>query len=217
MIEILSSPMATMFLWSFVYLAALIVAMAPGSLKGELAMLGFLGLTYYTYQAGADSSVWPAFGAFLLGVVLMMIEFSVGMGTIVFGLGSVAAVAYSGLLLFGDWNTALWVTGGSFFLTFIMSVGLMFWLPESFLGRIAKSVTVPEAKPQKPRQVWLKKGDRGSANGSLRPSGRVLFGEKEADVVALEGFIDDGCEVEVVSATLQKVVVRLVDSSAKEA
>jgi membrane-bound serine protease (ClpP class) len=51
-------------------------------------------------------------------------------------------------------------------------------------------------------------GDTGEVVSTLRPTGKVKFGDAIVDVVAEADFLDKGCEVEIIKIYGNKVVVR---------
>jgi membrane-bound serine protease (ClpP class) len=52
-------------------------------------------------------------------------------------------------------------------------------------------------------------GDQGVADSTLRPAGRVRFGDNYADVVA-DGFVESGRPVRVIRISGNRIVVREV-------
>lgn len=145
-------------------------------------------------------------GLLVLGLVLLGIELFVIPG---FGVVGVMGV----LSLLGAVGVAFWKlgpleAGGAFVLSAIMVGGLLWYLPRSRAGKAIVLSEVQDGLAVLAAAVQV--GARGVAATPLRPSGMVLFAERELDVVSEGLFVDAGTPVRVTRVEGARIFVEPV-------
>lgn len=99
---------------------------------------------------------------------------------------------------------ALFVVGG------LTLVGFVLWLnlfPRTFIGRRVMLKTPASAESVAAENLSLV-GQTGEALTPLRPSGTARIAGRRVDVMAVGDFLDEGAQIEVVSADGLRVAVR---------
>jgi len=232
MVRWLNSPAVMGVLVMLALLGVYLELSTPGiGLPGLVAVLCFAVIVGSKYLTGLAN--WIEAAVFLTGIVLLLVEFLVLPG---FGIAGVAGTACILGGLFGmlvrnpperlpwpqtdlDWtvfgNGLLGLAAG--FVGFAVLAAVMTrYLPKvRFLSGLvlAPTVSPPPAHPSltvsaEAGGVAPNVGDVGKVLSTLRPTGRVRFGETVVDCVAEAEFVEKGTEVRITEVHGNRVVVR---------
>ena len=149
---------------------------------------------------------------FVLGIIFCAIEMFVpGFGF--FGISGVIMVVAGiivRLLYNGDAMMFLYMVLIAFALFFLMFFVLSRAINKGKLGKTSifnDGTAVPVDKTEGTKDFSQYLNESGSAVTALHPVGNVKFGLDVVDVVARDGFIDEGAEVVCVQVEGQRVVV----------
>ena len=183
-------------------------------------ILGWLGITclalffgghLFAYLAGLQAML-----LFILGVVLLLLEFFVIPGFGVTGVGGILAVSASIILVFGGIHSAVWALAKIMALSIVLvvgtySVGPKLHLFDRFvlnekLSSEAGYVAVDNAAFDHLLNL------EGITVSTLRPSGYIRIGGQKYEVVSDGEFIERKKRVVVVAVEGTKIVVRPVTS-----
>jgi len=214
----------------------------PGiGLPGLVAALCFAIIISGKYLHGMAN--WLEIAIFLLGIILLLIEFFLIPG---FGIAGALGIIFIVAGLFGmllrnppekipwpytefDWRI---FSGG--ILSIVIGLGgfaVLAWIFARFLPKLrflsglvltptpARIAPVPQ--PSMTSEVsgpaaGLDKGELGTALTTLRPSGRARFADAVVDVVAKAEFIDKGSTVKIIEITGNRVIVQAVKEEGSE-
>ncbi len=149
---------------------------------------------------------------FVLGIIFCVIElFTPGFG--IFGISGIVLLVLAVVLrMVNGGTTAMFLymllISGTF-------IGVLFWLvihsvKKGKLGKTAifsVGTAVPEGKTEGTNDFSALLNQSGVAVTALHPIGRAKFGDAVVDVVARDGFIDEGKTVTVVETEGQRVLV----------
>ena len=206
---------------------------APGlGLPGLLSVICFAIIIGSKYLHGMAN--WVEIAVLIVGVLLLLVEFLFIPGFGIPGFLGIACLIVGGLGLLvrndpgqlpwpqNDLDWALFQEGlwglllglGGFG---IGAIVIARYLPQwsLFSGLILNPSTGPEDRSQEAHgeSLW-KIGDMGVVVSTLRPSGKVRFGERLADCVAQAEFIEAGRQVEIFRIRGHVLVVREVKEEA---
>jgi membrane-bound serine protease (ClpP class) len=234
MVRWLNSPAVMAVLVLLALLGVYIEFNTPGvGLPGLVAVICFTIIIGSKYLIGLAN--WVEVALFILGILLLLIEFLVLPG---FGIAGFAGIICIFAGLFGmliknppdklpwpqdaiAWNEFTWgvISLAVGFTGFIIVV----WLLSKYLPRIeflsglslvptgAKQGTEFEvsmtASPES-KTATIAIGDTGEVVSKLRPTGKARFGDAIVDVVAKGDFIDKGTKVEIIQIHGNRVVVK---------
>jgi membrane-bound serine protease (ClpP class) len=206
----------------------------PGlGLPGLVAAICFAVIVGSKYLVGLAN--WVEVVLFVVGILLLLVEIFILPG---FGIAGISGIICMLAGLFGmlvknppnrlpwpedavAWSDFTWgVVGLSFgFGGFV----LLAWLLSKYLPRIqflSGLILIPTAAgqgstmrvnmttPPESRATGVNLGDLGEVISTLRPTGKVRFGDAIVDVVAEGDFIDKGAKVEIIEIHGNKVIVK---------
>lgn len=233
MVRWINSPAVASILVMLALLGVYIELSTPGlGLPGLVAVICFVILIGSKYLIGLAN--WLEIAVFVLGVILLLVEFFVIPG---FGIAGIAGIVLMvagilGMLIKNapdeipwpknpmDWEIfmdgLIGLTTG-FGLSIIVGLILARFLPKlQLLSGLTLSPSQPkrgteyevsETYPPEKEETHVSEGDTGIALTRLRPSGRAKFGDIIVDVIAENQFIDKDEEITVIKVRGNKVVV----------
>jgi membrane-bound serine protease (ClpP class) len=234
LVRYMTSMPVRVFLLVIILLGAYVEFHTPGvgvpGLVALIALVIFVGAPYLTGLAGAWELIFIA-----LGVLLLLLELFVIPG---FGIAGIAGVVLILIGMFwsfipsepGPWRVipqlpATWEAMKSAAMAMMIAVVLSAvamwyvakWLPETTLGRqlvlsgeVARDQTL-DAGTTAIETAAVDVADRGVTLSVLRPAGKARLRGEVRDVVTQGEMIDQGAEIEVVSVSGNRIVVRLLD------
>jgi membrane-bound serine protease (ClpP class) len=234
MVRWLNSPGVMAVLVLLALLGVYIEFNTPGvGLPGLVAVICFAIIIGSKYLIGLAN--WVEVAIFILGILLLLIEFFVLPG---FGIAGVAGIICIFAGLFGmliknppnrlpwpqdaiAWHEFTWgiISLALGFAGFIIVVGLLSkYLPKiKFLSGLSLAPTI--IKQDGEMQVSMTTlpenktstlciNDTGWVVSKLRPTGKAKFGEAIVDVVAEGDFIDKGSKVRIIEIHGNRVIVK---------
>ncbi len=207
---------------------------APGvGLPGLAALICFAIIIGSKYLVGMAN--WVEVAVFVLGIVLVILELFLFPGFGIAGLAGFACIVGGGLamLIYNTPDSVPWprtefdwqylqegLQGIAMGFVGFMVAALflskylprLWWLNRLILVPKPASVTsggrISMTAPTGATGEALQTGDIGTAVTTLRPAGRVRFGEKVVDSVTQGDFLDAGSQVEVLAIQGNRVVVK---------
>jgi membrane-bound serine protease (ClpP class) len=238
MVRWLNSPAVMAVLVMLALLGVYIEFNTPGvGLPGLVAVICFSIIIGSKYLIGLAN--WVEVALFILGILLLLVEFLVLPG---FGIAGFLGILCVFAGLFGmliknppdklpwpedaiAWNDFTWgVVGISMgFAGFIV----LAWLLSKYLPRIkflSGLILVPTVPIQggemyvsmtttpESNTANVKVGTVGEVVSILRPTGKAKFGDTIVDVVAEAEFLDKGTEVKIIEIRGNRVIVKKVES-----
>jgi len=242
MVRCLNHPAVMSILVMLALLGVYLELSTPGvGLPGLVAVICFSIIIGSKYLVGLAN--WVEIAIFILGVLLLLIEFLVLPG---FGLAGVLGIICILFGLFGmllrnppdrlpwpqtelDWQLfvydalgmGLGVVGFAF-----MAVVFARYMPKMrFLSGLILIPTPPKTgdefevsmtAPANAEVKSLKVGEVGEVVAKLRPAGKVRFGDFIVDCLAQAEFIEEGAKVQISKIRGNKVVVRRLGGEDKE-
>jgi membrane-bound serine protease (ClpP class) len=208
----------------------------PGvGLPGLAAVICFAIIIGSKYMVGLAN--WVEVVLFIVGILLLLIEFFVLPGFGVAGMMGIICVLAGlfGMLIKNPPNRIPWPDGPANWDVFIDGVlGLSFgsmgfvvlaWILTKYLPKlqflsglilvpaVAKQGTEMEISmtaPSELQTIGVNVGDSGEVVSKLRPTGKARFGDAIVDVVAEAEFLDKGIQVEIIKIHGNRVVVKAV-------
>jgi membrane-bound ClpP family serine protease len=224
----LRNKVVSMFLIMIGIAALILEFKLPGAtIPGVIAAICFV-LYFWAQSQLSGSLTWLGILLFVLGLILIGLEIFVfpgvgvlGISGIVLMLGSLALVT----LVKKPETTKEWmdlgVTVSTLGLSLVGAVGgavvLAWYLPHTpFAGRMVlkpvdgdgESLEDEPISPMDANSALL--GSIGIAATSLRPAGKVRFGDDYVDVVAEGDFVESGSRVQVIEVEGNRIVVKEV-------
>jgi len=234
MVRWLYSPAVMAVLVMVALLALYIELSAPGiGLPGLVALICFVIIIGSKYLVGLAN--WVEVALFIVGLVLLAVEIFVlpGFG-VAGGLGIICMLVGSfGMLIKNPPNRLPWPHSSLDWQLFVsgvlgLSLGVagfivLAWLlakhlPKfQFLSGLMLAPTVATqggemrvsmTTPPESKIAALNVGDIGEVTSTLRPTGKVRFGDAIVDVVATAEFLDKGTKVQIAEIHGNRVVVK---------
>jgi membrane-bound serine protease (ClpP class) len=236
MVRWLNSPAVMAVLVMLAMLGVYIEFNTPGvGLPGLAAVICFTIIIGSKYLIGLAN--WVEVAIFVLGILLLLIEFLVLPG---FGIAGFSGIVCIFAGLFGmliknppdklpwpqdavAWSDFTWgVVGLSVgFVGFIVLAWVLSkYLPRiQFLSGLILAPAVPRQSgeiplsmttPPESKTVSVNMGETGEVVSILRPTGKAKFGDAIVDVVAEAEFLDKGTKVEIIEIHGNRVVVKAV-------
>lgn len=140
-----------------------------------------------------------------LGLVLLLIEFTILPGITIAGIGGVLLFAYSIYLAFTSYGTL----AGFLTLGFVIIVAplLVIWL---FKGRAGKKMvlnTVITGIANEIDESKIKVGDEGVTIGRLAPMGKVKVNNEVVEARSTGTFVDPGVKIRIVQIEKSLITV----------
>ncbi len=236
MVRWLNSPAVMAVLIMLAMLGVYIEFNTPGvGLPGLAAVICFTIIIGSKYLVGLAN--WVEVALFVLGILLLLIEFLVLPG---FGIAGFSGIVCIFAGLFGmlirnppdklpwpqdavAWYDFTWgVVGlaGGFIGFIVLAWVLSKYLPRiQFLSGLILAPAVPRQSgeiplsmttPPESKTVSVNMGETGEVVSILRPTGKAKFGDAIVDVVAEAEFLDKGTKVEIIEIHGNRVVVKAV-------
>lgn len=146
----------------------------------------------------------------LLGLVLMILDFLVIPGGVVAILGVLCMVGgvVTSFVQFG--STVGFLT---LVLTAVVSLGSFWLMMRSKTWRKLQLKTQIDSKMNEIDETKLKEGVEGVAVSRLAPTGTGLFGDTEAEVVSMQGFIDQDTPIVIHKIEGSKIIVEILNQN----
>jgi len=234
MVRWINSPAVMAVLVMLAMLGVYIEFNTPGvGLPGLAAVICFTIIIGSKYLIGLAN--WVEVALFVLGILLLLIEFLVLPGFGVAGFSGIVCIfaGLFGMLIKNPpdklpwpqdaiaWSDFTWgVVGLSLgFVGFIV----LAWVLSKYLPRIqflsglilvpsvprqGGEIPVSMTTPAEGKTVSVNMGDAGEVVSILRPTGKAKFGDAIVDVVAEAEFLDEGTKVEIIEIHGNRVVVK---------
>jgi membrane-bound serine protease (ClpP class) len=238
MVRWINSPAVMAVLVMLAMLGVYIEFNTPGvGLPGLAAVICFTIIIGSKYLIGLAN--WVEVALFVLGILLLLIEFLVLPG---FGIAGFAGIICIFAGLFGmliknppdklpwpqdaiAWSDFTWgIVGLS--LGFAGSI-ILVWLLSKYIPRIqflsglilapavprqSGEIPLSMTTPPESKTLSVKMGDSGEVVSKLRPTGKAKFGDAIVDVVAEADFLDKGTKVEIIEIHGNRVIVKKAES-----
>lgn len=234
MVRWINSPAVMAVLVMLAMLGVYIEFNTPGvGLPGLAAVICFTIIIGSKYLIGLAN--WVEVALFILGILLLLIEFFVLPGFGIAGFSGIVCILAGlfGMLIKNPpdklpwpqnaiaWSDFTWgVVGLSMgFVGFIVLAWVLSkYLPRiQFLSGLILAPSVPRQSgeiplsmttPPESKTVGVNMGDAGEVVSILRPTGKAKFGDAIVDVVAEAKFLDEGTKVEIIEIHGNRVVVK---------
>lgn len=132
----------------------------------------------------------------LLGIVLLLIEFTILPGITIAGVGGFMLFAYSIYLAFTSYGNLAGFLTLAFVL--IMSPLLIIWLFNGKSGKKMMLKTVLRGVANEINEEKVKIGDIGITVGRLAPMGKIKVNEEVVEVKSTGTFVDPGEKVRII-------------------
>lgn len=145
----------------------------------------------------------------ILGLVLLFAEILLIPGVGFAGILGVISMGGSCYFAFADYgmSTGLVVLA----IILLILILMMFWVLRAKTWKKMSLETNIDSKAVV-LDVPVAVGDKGVAMTRIAPMGNARFGDKAVEVTSIEGIINSGTEIEVVSVDGIKIVVRSVET-----
>ncbi len=210
----------------------------PGlGLPGLVAVICFTIIIGSKYIHGLAN--WIEVALFIAGIILLLIEFMVLPGFGIAGFTGIVCIfaGLFGMLIKNPPDKLPWPSNALDWSDFTqgvlgLSIGfvgfvVLAWLLSKYLPRIqflSGLILVPTAakqgstmhvsmtKPVESEITSVNVGDTGEVISTLRPTGKVKFGDAVVDVVAEGDFLNEGTKVEIIEIHGNRVVVKAVST-----
>lgn len=234
MVRWINSPTVMGILIMITMLGIYIEFNTPGiGLPGLVAAICVVIIISSKYLTGLAN--WLEVALFLTGIILLLIEFLVLPG---FGIAGILGFLCVAAGLFGmliknppdklpwpqtafDWQ--LFANGIHGLIFGIVGFAFLVWLLSKYIpkteflsglilkpaqAKIGQEFEVSMTALPQGETGGIKTGDRGSVLTTMRPAGKVKFGESIVDCIAQAEFIEKGTEVEIMEIHGNKVIVK---------
>jgi membrane-bound serine protease (ClpP class) len=234
MVRWLNSPVVMAVLVMLALLGVYIEFNTPGiGLPGLVAVICFMIIVGSKYLIGMAN--WVEVALFFVGVLLLLIEIFVLPGFGIAGFAGIICIfaGLFGMLIKNPPNKLPWPQDAIAWSDFTwgvvgLSVGfagfvVLAWLLSKYLpriqflsgliliptaGRQGGKIRVSMTAPPESETTSVNVGDAGEVISTLRPTGKVKFGDAIVDVVAEAEFLDKGTKVEIIEIHGNRVVVK---------
>lgn len=145
----------------------------------------------------------------IIGIVLMLAEILLIPGVGVAGILGLVSLGGSCFYAFNEFgNLVGGIVAG---VDAVLLSALSIWVLRAKTWKRMSLETSIDSKAVDDEASWVSVGDTGVAVTRLAPMGTVRFGDKTAEVKALEGMVDAGQEVEIVLIEEGRIVVSPVN------
>lgn len=207
----LADPMVKSALIGIIFLAVMTEIKTAGT--GVAALFGIAATAlFFGTQWVTGVATWVEVLLFLLGLVLLVIEFFVpGFGF--FGIGGIACILFSLFMTLGGGVGALNIMAGGTVVATVAFLFLLRYLPSS---KLWKRLILSDA--QKSERGYVSSEDltdlvgvEGVVLTFLRPAGTVEIRGRVYDVVSEGRFIGPGARIRVLNVNGNRIVVRSVE------
>jgi len=145
----------------------------------------------------------------IIGIVLMLAEILLIPGVGVAGILGLVSLGGSCFYAFNEFgNLVGGIVAG---VDAVLLSALSIWVLRAKTWKRMSLETSIDSKAVDDEASWVSVGDTGVTMTRLAPMGTVRFGDKTAEVKALEGMVDAGQEVEIVLIEEGRIVVSPVN------
>ena len=214
-----TSPIISGLLLTLGGLGLLVEIRTPGFGVPGIAGLICLGLFFWGHRLLNISADYAAL-AFILGVVLLLIELFVIPGFGIAGIGGIVLMFGSVFFVFRNaykLETALFTLSLSIILAFALAIALYNILPKTrtwnhlVLDAAMDAGSGFHSAPREDFRAYI--GKTGVALTPLRPAGTVRIDDKRLDVVTAGDFIVRETPVKIISVEGSKIFVEAIDEA----
>jgi membrane-bound ClpP family serine protease len=146
----------------------------------------------------------------LLGIVLMILDFLVIPGGVVAILGVLCMVG-GVVTAFVQFGATVGII--TLVLTAVITLGSFWLMMRSKTWRKLQLKTQIDSKMNEVDETKLKEGTEGVAVSRLAPTGTGLFGDTEAEVVSMQGFIDQNTPIVIHKIEGSKIIVEILNQN----
>ena len=143
----------------------------------------------------------------LLGLVLMILDFLVIPGGVVAILGVLCMVG-GVVTSFVQFGTTVGIL--TLVLTAVITLGSFWLMMRTKTWRKLQLKTKIDSKMNEVDESKLKEGTEGVSVSRLAPTGTAIFGDTEAEVVSMQGFIDQNTPVVIRKIDGSKIIVEII-------
>lgn len=234
LITVLNFPFVTFLLFIVGLIFLYIEMAAPGIGVGGLVAGLCFGLFFWSRFLGGTAG-WLEVVLFLAGVAFLLVELFVLPGFGVAGLSGILLMGVSMIMATqrfagaDGWQTANLLNSLVMLLGSGVASLIGIFVVSKYFGGLklfnhmrlepptpvvagAEGVGLQAMSEPAVEQPAVSVGDVGVADSSLRPSGRVLFGETYRDVIADGSFVDKGSHVRVTKVSGTHITVREIEA-----
>jgi membrane-bound serine protease (ClpP class) len=208
LLGVLSSPVLLGVLMTIGILGLVFEVRTPGwGVGGTIAVI-FLS-AFFIIQIGVENSGWMAPALFLLGLVLLILEFFVIPGFGIAGVTGMLLILSALFLSFGvtNWRTAMNTLALSAAAVAIGTLLIFRFLPDSGVFR-RLTLEAPADPPASPAEQELAPGQIGTVISDLHPVGKAEIAGEIYEVSSDIGYIDKGVSIRIHSIQGRLIVVR---------
>lgn len=234
MVRWLNSPVVMAILVMLALLGVYMEFNTPGlGLPGLVAVICFVIIIGSKYLIGLAN--WVEVALFIIGIILLLIEFLVLPGFGIAGISGIICIfaGLFGMLIKNPPDKLPWPSNAvdwSDFTQGVIGLSLGFggfiisaWLLSKYMPKIpylSGLILVPTSskkggtmrvnmtKPVESEIAGVNVGDIGEVVSTLRPTGKVRFGDAIVDVVAEGDFLNIGTRVKIIEIHGNRVVVK---------
>jgi membrane-bound ClpP family serine protease len=146
----------------------------------------------------------------LLGIILMILDFLVIPGGVVAILGVLCMVG-GVVTAFVQFGATVGII--TLVLTAVITLGSFWLMMRSKTWRKLQLKTQIDSKMNEVDETKLKEGMEGVAVSRLAPTGTGLFGDTEAEVVSMQGFIDQDTPIKIHKIEGSKIIVEILNQN----
>ena len=143
-----------------------------------------------------------------LGLLLLLIEFSVLPGVTIAGIGGFILLGLSVYIAFSEYGTIIGIITLAFVL--IASPMLIFYFFKSKAGKKMVLDSAIDSKVETVDDEKIHVGDTGITIGRLAPTGKVKVSGEVVEAQSTGGFIDHNTEIKVLKILSNKIIVEPV-------
>ncbi len=143
-----------------------------------------------------------------LGLLLLLIEFSVLPGVTIAGIGGFLLLGLSVYIAFSEYGTIIGIITLAFVL--IASPMLIYYFFKSKAGKKMVLDSAIDSKVETVDEEKIKVGDTGITIGRLAPSGKARVSGEVVEAQSTGGFIDHNTEIKVLKILSNKIIVEPV-------
>ncbi len=143
-----------------------------------------------------------------LGLLLLLIEFSVLPGVTIAGIGGFILLGLSVYIAFSEYGTVIGIITLAFVL--IASPMLVYYFFKSKAGKKMVLDSAIDSKVETVDEEKIKVGDSGITIGRLAPSGKARVSGEVVEAQSTGGFIDHNTEIKVLKILSNKIIVEPV-------
>ncbi len=143
----------------------------------------------------------------LVGLILLFIEIILIPGFAITGLAGLAALAGSYFYAdktFGEPTSTIVLVVD----VILVTLAVIYVLRAKTWRKFSLKTNISSKTGNNPADEGIAVGDKGRALSRLAPMGTAVFNGKTYEVKSLEGFIEDGEEVEIVLIEDNKIIVK---------